>query len=202
MRDTITHALSVAADTFRRNAQAMRHEASIWGQSEAKREGCTTLAEQFEEQEKATLAAHALLSEGVLIAFSTDGPAFQSGFALHASADLLEGLARRLRHGPLAAGSVLCPNSNEVGFWDVEHTDAEAVEYDGPAAADGYTVEEDPAKPGAWIMDNADFGDLGESYPSRAEAWIAAEDHRERSAHAVECARRDNSSRCTCGLTS
>ncbi len=202
MRNTILHALSVAAERFAENAKTMRGKAKMWGQIDGTSARMQELADQFENQANETYAAHALLSEGVLVAFSTDSAAFQSGFAREGCRRILRGLSAQIGDGETIGGDLKDANNLLVGFWSLEHADVEAAPYDGPAAAAGYVVEPDPDRPGAWIMDNADFGDLGDSFLTEADAWAAAEDHREASEHDVTCARRDNSKRCTCGLTS
>lgn len=121
MRQTILHALSVAAERFRDNAHVMRLNMNTCA-TQAKHLEWSRLAEQFDLQARETAAAHALLSEGFLCAFSTDGAAFQDGNAPWAVSGMLTDMAHTMRHDNVR-GSVLCPNGNNVGFWSLDHAD-------------------------------------------------------------------------------
>jgi hypothetical protein len=114
MRNTILHALSVAAERFRDNAKAIRLE--NMGADGGR------IADQFEIQAREALAAHALLSEGFLCAFSTDNAAFQ-GVAAPATADVLFNIAQRVRQGAETSGAIWDLNGNTLGAWSLDHTD-------------------------------------------------------------------------------
>lgn len=116
MRNTVLHALSVAAERFRDNAKAIRLE--NMGADGAR------LADQFETQAREALAAHALLSGGFLCAFATDNAAFQ-GVAPDACADVLFNLAQRVRKGE-KSGNIWDLNGNTLGSWSLDHTDEES----------------------------------------------------------------------------
>lgn len=133
MRDTILHALSVAADRFAENAKTMRAKAAMWGQIDGTSAHMIELADRFDVQAKETYAAHALLSEGFLCAFSTDNAAFQGGGAPLEAKRLLNGIARGLELGAIG-GKAIDYNGNAVGFWSLEHTDEADADEDQPQA--------------------------------------------------------------------